>query len=163
MSIYPVPPLFAQAVHAAAAPPSADAAPEPSTRAEQHRSVVDAAIDHAHRGIGPVTGEVLRREWMAFLSALGVGQRFQSLDFVRRLDARGVRVEGDLRCLGGMVAAMARAGLIEHDGWAPTGNHAERNVNSAHKPVYVIRRLAPPPAGWEAAAAFPRTPQEGSP
>lgn len=126
----------------------------PEAKAAEHARLMGGVAAHAESGSAAKAAEVqrIREALMEFLRRVGVGERFQSLDFTAWLSEADRMPDPalfDARGIGGLLVSLRRAGVIEQLGYRPTGGCAARNVNSAMRPTYAVRSLDFTAAGWE--------------
>lgn len=125
------------------------------TREQRHRETV-AGVNARASQLGRAKSEAMDRikaELVSFIEALGVGERFQGVDFMRRCEERDIDWHPlDPRALGPLLAQLVRVGVIRRDGFEMTGGLKSRNCNSSPRVVYRIECGDLTPLGWRAAA-----------
>jgi hypothetical protein len=137
MTTYPAPPLFSS---------QAD-------KAEAHRATIDQVEAAADAGGAKRQAEAdrVRRELVRYLTTLGIGTRFQAIDFTNWLAGQHLLPDPavyDGRAIGGLFSSLRRGGLIEILGYQPDGGSVARNCNSTTRPLYAVRSLDFTSIGW---------------
>lgn len=128
----------------------------PEAKAAEHRRLTGDVRAHAESGSAGKAAEVqrVREALMEFLRRLGAGAQFQALDFtawLAEVDRMPDPQLFDARGFGGLFLSLCRAGLIRQLGYRANGGCPARNINSAKRPVYVVRSLDFTACGWEGA------------
>lgn len=83
----------------------------------------------------------LRSLFEQWVSRLGVGARFQTVDFTSWLDETNQRPTGiDLRCLGAISLGLVRSGVTRIVGYGPDGGNPHTHHHSAVRPIFEVAR-----------------------
>lgn len=118
--------------------------PRPVQRQLRHADALDLA-DRCQRSLNPgrdAALNALRALFEEWVSRLGVGARFQCVNFTAWLDETGQRPEGiDLRCMGALALGLVRSGRARIVGYQPDGGNPHTNHSSAVRPIFEIVRL----------------------
>jgi hypothetical protein len=146
-----------------------------SSKSSRHSGVLAREQDRSHAKTGKsspgnrsgreIVIDELKDALWTYLTKLGIGARFQAVDFLSWLDAGRYGgwkppADFDLRAMGGLWSRLMNTGTIERVGFAPNGGRvsAESNYGSTTRPVYRITKLNMHDIGWYSATGEPPAP-----
>lgn len=141
--------LFEDAPHTTTATTTDD-----SAKRRAHARVLRGVMDRAAPGSSlPVRSaaeramDAIRCELLIYIRSVGLRRTFQAVDFTNWLDAQGgggmgdLRQSVDLRAIGGLFPALAKAGVIVKAGHKPNGGGKATAYHSTERPIWRVQRL----------------------
>lgn len=117
------------------------------------RQQADRVIQSSVEPESPIKAEALERvrdELARYLSRLGVGAEFQSVDFLNDLDRRGLRPSADvldMRATGGIFRQLVSSGVLKILGYRSNAGGNATQYNATTRPVYRIEQHWMPTGG----------------